>query len=629
MNRLNLNLCNVWKRCVPNALILWILMALAGHALAQPDLQVVSVQPVDSSLGVGETTNVSVTVRNNGTTVHNVQLVGYKTHDPDCSAPLPVAIFETSFQQMVAGKDYLLKFQLTAEAGDQLLYAMVKIDPDNGIPETNETNNCNFSNSIRVLYPDLIFSEAVGPTKGVLSGQPAVFNLTIENQEWSEGLGGDAAASQARSVLVNDAGQVQSTGTTNIPALSLHATAPFSVSFDTTGLALGTYYLTCEADYLNAVVEADEANNLSAGLAVRVVDTCTYVGELREPVDSVGVNDLAALVNQGPAKASSSKAGVTIQGIACWGETPPQLRVPSSALDFWLAAGSNGLVLNLEVIGQVEGVLVRAKLPSGFAFSASEALDVLNGGLSGRFENGANEFLAFSFNPESATLAGTYPVARLDAVVPFDITALTPLGTGETLDCGVELHVYFADGSIQTLQKKVPFVDLPDPQFRGYVQEFLGLDEKDPIHESHLEGITQLNVAKLGIASLAGVARFADLKILDCSRNQLAALPPLPASIQTVLAAHNQIREAAALPCQAVIQVLDLSDNPLGDLNGLLGMADGASGCAPFAAFAQVNLSANHLSQDDCPAIALIQSKVANLQYKDQHGGTLSCSGKK
>lgn len=274
------------KRRVPNALILWVLMALAGHASAQPDLQVVSVQPADSSLGVGETTNVSVTVRNNGTTVHNVQLVGYKTHDPDCSAPLPVAIFETSFQQMVAGKDYLLKFQLTAEAGDQLLYAMVKIDPDNGIPETNETNNCNFSNSIRVLYPDLIFSEAVGPTKGVLSGQPAVFNLTIENQEWSEGLGGDAAASQARSVLVNDAGQVQSTGTTNIPALSLHATAPFSVSFDTTGLALGTYYLTCEADYLNAVVEADETNNLSAALAVRVVDTCTYVGELREPVDS-------------------------------------------------------------------------------------------------------------------------------------------------------------------------------------------------------------------------------------------------------------------------------------------------------------------------------------------------------
>jgi len=302
---------------------------------------------------------VSVTVRNNGTTVNNVILVAYKTSDPDCSAPLPVTFFETSFQQMVAGKDYLLKFQLTAEAGDQLLYAMVKIDPDNVIPETNETNNCNFSNSIKVLYPDLIFSEAVGPTKGVLAGQQAQFDLTIENQEWAEGLGGSAGASQARSMLANQLGQVQSTGTTNIPALSLHATAPFTVSFDTSGLALGTYYLTAEADYLDSVVEADETNNLSAALAVRVVDTCTYVGEIQEPFDSVGVNDLAAVVNEGTAKATPSKAGVTIQGIACWGETPPQLRAPSSVLDFWLAAGSNGFDLNLEVTGQVEGVLVR------------------------------------------------------------------------------------------------------------------------------------------------------------------------------------------------------------------------------------------------------------------------------
>lgn len=55
------------------------MMALAGHALAQPDLQVVSVQPALASLGVGETMNVSVTVRNNGTTVNNVILVAYKT----------------------------------------------------------------------------------------------------------------------------------------------------------------------------------------------------------------------------------------------------------------------------------------------------------------------------------------------------------------------------------------------------------------------------------------------------------------------------------------------------------------------------------------------------------------------
>jgi hypothetical protein len=40
---------------------------------------VVSVQPALASLGVDETTNVSVTVRNNGTTVYNVILVAYKT----------------------------------------------------------------------------------------------------------------------------------------------------------------------------------------------------------------------------------------------------------------------------------------------------------------------------------------------------------------------------------------------------------------------------------------------------------------------------------------------------------------------------------------------------------------------
>lgn len=55
------------------------MMPFAGHASAQPDLQVVSVQPAHASLGVGEATNVSVTVRNNGTTVNNVIFVAYKT----------------------------------------------------------------------------------------------------------------------------------------------------------------------------------------------------------------------------------------------------------------------------------------------------------------------------------------------------------------------------------------------------------------------------------------------------------------------------------------------------------------------------------------------------------------------
>ena len=63
---------------------------------------------------------------------------------------------------------------------------------------------------------------------------------------------------------------------------------------------------------------------------------------------------------------------------------------------------------------------------------------------------------------------------------------------------------------------------------------------------------TTVNIPHLSIANIDGIQHFTSLQILDCSDNNLTAIPALPASLKKLLCSENQISSIQTLPFSLV-----------------------------------------------------------------------------
>lgn len=73
-----------------------------------------------------------------------------------------------------------------------------------------------------------------------------------------------------------------------------------------------------------------------------------------------------------------------------------------------------------------------------------------------------------------------------------------------------------------------------------------------------------INCSSLNIADLTGIGYFTNLDTLDCSKNQLSFLPPLPDSLKYLLSSENNLSSLPVLP--AGLQKLDCGKNQLSTL---------------------------------------------------------------
>lgn len=95
---------------------------------------------------------------------------------------------------------------------------------------------------------------------------------------------------------------------------------------------------------------------------------------------------------------------------------------------------------------------------------------------------------------------------------------------------------------ISGIAKSQPFVYIPDPIFRQALNiEVPGCIVGDSLNTSDpgLTGLTNLDIAGLGIWDITGITYLPALFSLNCSYNQISYLPPLPASLQGLYMGHN------------------------------------------------------------------------------------------
>ena len=110
--------------------------------------------------------------------------------------------------------------------------------------------------------------------------------------------------------------------------------------------------------------------------------------------------------------------------------------------------------------------------------------------------------------------------------------------------------------------------EFTDANFLAAVRTALGKGETDNIYDTDdFASVASLNVSDKEIASLAGIGRFTALTSLDCSINELTALPALPSGLTELNCSYNGLTVLPALP--SGLTDLDCSSNPLTSLSRL------------------------------------------------------------
>jgi len=98
---------------------------------------------------------------------------------------------------------------------------------------------------------------------------------------------------------------------------------------------------------------------------------------------------------------------------------------------------------------------------------------------------------------------------------------------------------------------KAQYVTIPDANFRAYLQlnfpSCMNGNDLDTTCTGILNA-TSMDVQYLDISDLTGVTCFKNMKVLNCSHNQLTSLPSLPATLTSLNCIYNQLSSLPTLP---------------------------------------------------------------------------------
>jgi len=106
-----------------------------------------------------------------------------------------------------------------------------------------------------------------------------------------------------------------------------------------------------------------------------------------------------------------------------------------------------------------------------------------------------------------------------------------------------------------------------DPSFKAAVYQIIGKDAaEDPIYDTDVAGVTELNLYNAGVQNLNGLEYFTSLIILNCSMNsKITVLPPLPATLGSLFCHNCMLTQLPPLP--SGLKRLDCSSNKLTGLD--------------------------------------------------------------
>lgn len=121
-------------------------------------------------------------------------------------------------------------------------------------------------------------------------------------------------------------------------------------------------------------------------------------------------------------------------------------------------------------------------------------------------------------------------------------------------------------------------VTVGDPQLDAAIRSAVGAAKQGPtnwLYDVDVAGLTQLDAALRGIASLAGAGQLYALRALDAGGNSLGGLDALGGckDLQAVRAEGNALASLAGLEHLTNLTLLDVSHNKLADLAPLAGLS--------------------------------------------------------
>jgi len=126
----------------------------------------------------------------------------------------------------------------------------------------------------------------------------------------------------------------------------------------------------------------------------------------------------------------------------------------------------------------------------------------------------------------------------------------------------------FGTGTISSNAADIDITEaFTDANFRAAVYWKIGKFAPEPIYDTDVAGITDLEVGGRGIQSLTGLEYFTNLTDLGCSGNQLSSLSTLPSGLKVLYCSGNQLSSLPTLP--SGLEVLYCGYNPLEELPAL------------------------------------------------------------
>ena len=143
--------------------------------------------------------------------------------------------------------------------------------------------------------------------------------------------------------------------------------------------------------------------------------------------------------------------------------------------------------------------------------------------------------------PEGITISKTGVISGTPAMVTNAGTAT--INVTDSATPPAEKSITIAYGAVSG---KNVTADFTDPNFLAAVRTELGKGVSDPIYDTEVASVKYLSVSGKNISNLAGIEYFTNLTVLDCSSNQLTALPTaLPSSLTVLICYNSQLK---ALP---------------------------------------------------------------------------------
>ena len=117
-------------------------------------------------------------------------------------------------------------------------------------------------------------------------------------------------------------------------------------------------------------------------------------------------------------------------------------------------------------------------------------------------------------------------------------------------------------------------VDFPDSNLAAVVRGALGLGATDPIPQTNLAGLTQLEADNAGITNLTGLEQATGLTTLYLRSNQIVDVSPLSGltNLTWLDLERNQIRDIRRLTGLTNLGTLGLGGNQISDIRPLAGL---------------------------------------------------------